>query len=148
MRRAVSVNVFLYRVKGEQIEYLILKRVARPDLNLSGFWQGVSGALEPGENFEKAARREVFEETGLLLEQLTATGLTLIYPIKSEWRSVYGADPDEIIERVFCSKIKGQPILSGEHCAFSWLPYQKAYQRLTFGDYRLAIESVNRLLVA
>ena len=146
MRRAVSVNVFLYRVKGEQIEYLILKRVACQDLKLSGFWQGVSGALEPRENFETAARREVFEETGLLLEQLTATGLTLNYPIKSEWRSVYGSEPDEIIEHVFFSRINAQPVLSEEHSAFAWLSYQEAYQRLTFGDYRLAIESVKRLL--
>jgi len=146
-RRAVSANVFLYRVADGTIEYLLLKRVPRTEINLPGFWQCVSGALEVGENFEMAARREVFEETGFVLEDVIATGLTFIYPIKNEWRTLYGTDPSEVVEHVFVSKIQGLPILSDEHCAFEWLSYQKAYQRLTFGDYQSVIQSINQMLV-
>lgn len=146
-RRAVSANVFLYRVAGGIIEYLVMKRVPRTEINLPGFWQCVSGALEQGENFEMAARREVFEETGFLLKDLITTGLTFTYPIKNEWRILYGTDPSEVVEQVFVSKIQGQPILSDEHCAFEWLPYQQAYQRLTFGNYQPVIQSINQILL-
>ncbi|WP_372880636.1 NUDIX pyrophosphatase [Psychromonas sp.] len=148
IRRAVSANVFLYRIMDEQIEYLLLKRVPRNDLNLPGFWQCVSGALEHGENSEMAARREVFEETAFTLEEVRSTGLTLKYPIKKEWRKLYGAEPSEVIEYVFVSRVQGDPSLSDEHSEFEWLPYQKAYQRLTFGDYQSVIETINSALHA
>lgn len=147
-RRAVSANVFLYRIRDGKIDYLLLKRVPRADLNLPGFWQCVSGALEQGENIEMAARREVFEETALTVEEVNATGLTLRYPIKKEWRKLYGAEPCEVVEHVFVSKIAGEPTLSEEHSEFEWLSYPKAYQRLTFGDYQAAIQSINSMLIA
>ena len=78
MRRPFSVNVFLYKIVAGKIEYLMLKRNPRTDLKISGFWQCVSGALEKDENFVMAAQREVFEETGLLIETVTATGFKLI----------------------------------------------------------------------
>ncbi|MGB5445019.1 MAG: NUDIX domain-containing protein, partial [Psychromonas sp.] len=146
-RRAVSANVFLYRIIDKQIEYLLLKRVARDELNLPGFWQCVSGALEEGENAEMAAYREVFEETAFKLEAVNATGLTLRYPIQEEWRVLYGAEPSEVVEHVFVSKISGEPTLSEEHSEFQWLSYDKALQRLTFGDYQAVIQAINKLLV-
>ncbi|RIH86167.1 Diadenosine hexaphosphate hydrolase [Calidithermus terrae] len=36
----------------------------------NGFWGLPGGAMEPGESFEEAARREVFEETGLTVGEL------------------------------------------------------------------------------
>ncbi|MFT6925641.1 MAG: dATP pyrophosphohydrolase [Psychromonas sp.] len=148
MRQPFSVNVFLYKRVAGEIEYLMLKRVPRTDLKIPGFWQCVSGALEKDEGLVKAAQREVFEETGLLIETLTATGFKLTYPIKDAWRVLYGPDPKEVIECVFFSEIQTDPVLSDEHCAFEWLPYQQAYARLTFGDYQQAIESVNNMLKA
>jgi dihydroneopterin triphosphate diphosphatase len=148
MRRPFSVNVFLYKIVAGEIEYLLLKRVPRTDLDIPGFWQCVSGALEQDESFARAAQREVFEETGLLIEDVTATGFKLTYPIKDEWRKLYGPAPEQVVEHVFFSKVQEDPVLSEEHSDFEWLPYQQAYQRLTFGDYQLAIQSVHRMLEA
>ena len=148
MRRPFSVNVFLYKTVAGEIEYLLLKRVPRTDLKIPGFWQCVSGALEEEESFVRAAQREVFEETGLRIEAVTATGFKLIYPIKDEWRTHYGPDPIEVVEPVFFSQVEADPVLSEEHSIFEWLPYQQAYQRLTFGEYQAAIESVNNMLKA
>lgn len=148
MRRPFSVNVFLYKTVAGEIEYLLLKRVPRTDLKIPGFWQCVSGALEKEESFAKAAQREVFEETGLQIEVLTATGFKLTYPVKDEWRRLYGPDPIDVVEHVFFSKIQADPVLSEEHSDFEWLSYQQAYQRLTFGDYQAAIQTVNKMLMA
>lgn len=148
MRRPFSVNVFLYKIAAGKIEYLLLKRVPRTDLKISGFWQCVSGALENEENFTRAAQREVFEETGLRIETVTATGFQMTYPIKDEWRTLYGPDPLDVVEPVFFSEIQADPVLSEEHSNFEWLSYPEAYERLTFGDYQSAIQSVNNMLKA
>jgi dATP pyrophosphohydrolase len=148
MRRPFSVNVFLYKTVAGEIEYLLLKRVPRTDLKIPGFWQCVSGALEKQESFAEAAQREVLEETGLQIEALTATGFKLTYPVKDEWRRLYGDEPIDVVEHVFFSKIQADPVLSEEHSDFEWLSYQQAYQRLTFGDYQAAIQTVNNMLKA
>lgn len=56
-RRPESVLVVVYTDAGQ---VLLLERRDRP-----GFWQSVTGSLEPGETPARAARRELAEETGL-----------------------------------------------------------------------------------
>jgi lipoyl(octanoyl) transferase len=64
---AESVQVLLRTPEGT---YLLLKRTERE----GGFWQPVTGFIEPGESPVHAALREVREETGL---DLTREGLSL-----------------------------------------------------------------------
>lgn len=55
-----TVSVYLWRKRGQIPELLMLKR--RPDRG--GFWQPVTGQVEPGEAPDAAAARECQEETG------------------------------------------------------------------------------------
>src|SRR5437667_11925213 len=59
MRRPEEVQVFVCRRAGA--EFLVLHR--SPELG--GYWHPASGALEPGENAEQAALRELREELEL-----------------------------------------------------------------------------------
>lgn len=67
MRQRESARVLLVDDKGRLLLYCAEDNtVLVPGQPPPGpFWVTVGGALEPGETFEDAARREVFEETGI-----------------------------------------------------------------------------------
>lgn len=143
-----SVHVFLVQRGGPEPLYLVLERVPRPELGLPGFWQGVSGALEPGESFLDAGRREVLEETGIRLASVIPTGFVHRYPIRDEWRSAYGHDVHEVEERTFYAVVDvgTEPQLSVEHVACQWLAFSHAEQILDFGRTRDCLSSVRACL--
>ena len=82
LRRPVSVLVYVVSPAGGGWEYLLLHRVPR----LGGFWQGVTGAVERGEEMADAARREVLEEPGLTPGTFEQIDYTHAFPIRDEWR--------------------------------------------------------------
>ena len=59
-RQPIQIHVFLYRKRGDQIEYAIFQRS-----DLPACWQGVCGGVENEETPEEGARRELFEEAGV-----------------------------------------------------------------------------------
>ncbi|MBB5191397.1 8-oxo-dGTP pyrophosphatase MutT (NUDIX family) [Silvimonas terrae] len=141
-RLPFSAHVFLYRQRPEQArEYVLFLRHPRPELTLPAFWQGVSGALESGESFAAAARREVQEETGLILEHVSDVGFAQYYPIREAWRDAYGPTPTQVQEQVFCARIApdAQPVLSGEHQHYQWLTLDEALPLLDFCDNRACL---------
>src|SRR5689334_11906545 len=73
-RPAVTVDIILFHHDGQRIEVLLIKR-ARPPFK--GTWAFPGGFVDKDESLERAAARELKEETGLAgirLEQLGAFG--------------------------------------------------------------------------
>ncbi|KZY38961.1 MULTISPECIES: NUDIX pyrophosphatase [unclassified Oleiphilus] len=132
MREPISVSVFLYRETRNQRQYLLLKRVPRPDLALSGFWQSVTGGKELGESLQKAAIREVFEESGICISNIGKSIYQYEYAIKPEWQSKYAREHNTIQEFVFSAPVSTDPILSSEHCEFGWFSFERAKAMLEF----------------
>ena len=58
---------------------LMIHRVKKPGDMHRGKWNGLGGKLEPGETPEECAHREIREESGLEVEQLTLKGF-LTFP--------------------------------------------------------------------
>lgn len=76
--RAVIGSV-CYVVNNDQI--LLLQRNHRP---FEGRWDGLGGLVDFGESPEEAARREVFEESGLRVESISHRAHLLLYNTESE----------------------------------------------------------------
>jgi dATP pyrophosphohydrolase len=108
-----------------QLQVLLLERADSP-----GFWQSVTGSKDSeDEDWETTARREVFEETGLVDGELQDWGLQNVYEIYPRWRHRYAEGVTHNTERVFgwCLSAK-QPvrIAPREHLGFRWLPWDEA----------------------
>jgi 8-oxo-dGTP pyrophosphatase MutT (NUDIX family) len=148
MRLPFSVQVFLLARQGAAWSVLLLQRNARPELALADFWQGISGALEPGESFEAAAIREVHEETAISLSCASDTGFEQVFPIRPEWRAKYGPEPMHVREKVFYAVVPGkvQPKLSHEHKAFRWCSEEQSLALLTFANNAQCAQAVFRAL--
>ena len=117
----VSAGVHLER----QGKLLILERAAGA---MVGFWSMPSGLLDAGETPEAAARRELYEESGLRPEgPLTLIGVTTLH--------VYGHDAIRIVYAADAAD--GDVRLSHEHSAFAWIDPLE-YRRTHLGDEAVA----------
>jgi len=111
-------------------------------LQPEGFWQSVTGSLEPGEDWEQAARRELEEETGFPAVGLVDTGVRNRFPILPPWRDRYPADVRDNEEHVFTLALaepRTPRLHPEEHRAFLWLPPLEAARRCGSATNRDAI---------
>jgi dATP pyrophosphohydrolase len=125
-KRPESVLVVVH---SRQLEILLMERT-RP----SGFWQSVTGSLEPGESPVDACVRELREETGLLASAADLQDLKLRnrYLIPPAWRSRYAPGTTHNMEHVFTLQLASPcavTLAPEEHRRSVWLPWQEAAQR-------------------
>ncbi|MCP3869763.1 MAG: dihydroneopterin triphosphate diphosphatase [Gammaproteobacteria bacterium] len=126
-KRPESVLVVVYTARGE----VLLLRRTHP----SRFWQSVTGSLRWGETARHAARRELFEETGL------HAGGGLVdcrhrerFPIVPPWRDRYAPSVLYNTEHLFHFKLPARRIVrlnAQEHTAARWIPIRRAVKMAT-----------------
>jgi dATP pyrophosphohydrolase len=115
-----------------QLEVLLIERADHPD-----FWQSVTGSRDRAdEPLEQTARREVGEETGIVVgsPEVPLTALRdwnrqTVYDIYPHWRQRYAPGVTRNTEHVFGLCVpRDVPIRLAprEHRHYRWLPWQAA----------------------
>lgn len=135
-KNPVSVLVVIHT---PDLEVLLLERAAHP-----GYWQSVTGSQEDGETLAETARREVAEETGLVVPPtaLLDWQQSQEYEIFPEWRHRYAPGVHRNREHVFSLEIAAPQtvrLAPAEHRAQCWLPWRAAAGRCFSVSNREAI---------
>ena len=130
MKIPISVLVVIYKANRE---VLLIERADRKD-----FWQSVTGSLDAlDEELALAAAREVFEETGIAVDQLPGSALQnmhqqIEYEIYPEWRFRYAPGVTRNIEHWFALEVSESTQIKlspREHVAYEWLPFIEAAKK-------------------
>jgi lipoyl(octanoyl) transferase len=128
---ARTVSVAVVRGHGPEARVLLVRRTPER----GGFWQVLTGRVEPGESPARAAARELEEETGLRLT-----------PVDLDYRHAFAlgeALPPRLFEEhafaVHCAP-DAQVRLGPEHDAFEWVDVPTALQRLPFRGLRETVK--------
>jgi dATP pyrophosphohydrolase len=98
----------------------------------------VTGSLDtPDEDLALAAAREVFEETGIAVDQLPPGAFRNLhhhieYEIYPEWRFRYAPGVTKNIEHWFALEVPDDTsvrLAPREHVAYEWLPFEAASKK-------------------
>ena len=138
-KQPISVLVVIHT---PDLQVLLLERADHP-----GYWQSVTGSLDPGETPRQAAVREVHEETGLDAAQYPLTDWNLRYEfdIFAEWRHRYAPGVTRNTEHVFglVVPLPGPvTVTPREHLGYVWLPWREAVGKVFSWTNAAAIEQL------
>lgn len=130
----ISVLVLIY-TKNKDI--LILKKNNGKDM-----WQSVTGSINDGESVDDAAKREVYEETGLNTDNIINCNKQYIFEIYEMWRYKYDDNVTHNTEHVFLLELEERKdivIDKEEHVSYEWTSRVKAAEKVFSHTNRQAI---------
>jgi 8-oxo-dGTP pyrophosphatase MutT (NUDIX family) len=132
-----TIDVYLVAPDSAGWRVLILQRALTTRCPTA--WETVHGHIEPGEEPEEAAVREVREETGLSVQRLYNISVQPFYLHKShivELAVVFAAFVDS-----------AAPVVLGEeHARAEWLTPERALERFVWPRERSALRDILQLL--
>jgi 8-oxo-dGTP pyrophosphatase MutT (NUDIX family) len=103
------------------------------------YWHLVAGAVEPGETAAEAAKRELWEETGLVADP-TDLGWRFTYPLGEEPHRLphFAPGTEEIVVEVFSVAAPSgwEPTLNEEHERYRWAGLAEATELLRWPEPR------------
>jgi len=132
-----TVDVFVIRPLASGWRVLALRR--RLGTRCPGAWEPVHGHIEPGEEPQDAALREVREETGLAVDRLYVVRVNPFYLRKL--RAVELA----IVFAAFVAE-PAEVTTADEHDAHEWLTVEDALTRYGFPGERASLREIVELL--
>ena len=135
VEEAVSAGAILFRDTRSEREYLLLK--SRP-----GDWEFPKGGVEPGEELQQTAIREVEEEAGI-------EDFKLIDGFRDDYDYIFQANGKTIHKTVhlFIAKsFEASAELSREHRDLQWRDYEQAINTITQDGPREIFEDAHEYL--
>jgi type II secretory ATPase GspE/PulE/Tfp pilus assembly ATPase PilB-like protein/8-oxo-dGTP pyrophosphatase MutT (NUDIX family) len=134
-----SIDLYVVRPLPSGWRVLVLQRAL--DTRCPGAWESVHGRLEPGEEPEDAAIRELREEAGLTVERLYNVTVQPFYLHRSH--TIHMA----VVFAAFVAE-PGEVTLGPEHQRAEWLPLEEAVERFQWPREKAAMRDVVQLLGA
>lgn len=136
MLKEKSCGIIIYRKSKDGIKYLLLHYE-------EGHWDFPKGHQEKNETEQRAAERELKEETGIEdVEFANGFKQTITYYFKRGYETAY----KEVL--FFLGRTQTEKILlSDEHTGYSWVSYNNAVKRLTFENARELLSKANDFLL-
>lgn len=135
MVKEKSVGCALFRCKPES-EFLLMHYKA-------GHWGFPKGHVESGETEGQTLRREVREETSL-------QQIRVIPGFRQETKYFFRRGSETVFKEVvfyLVESLGGNVKLSHEHQGFEWLGFEKAIERLSFGNTKNVLEKARAFLL-
>jgi dATP pyrophosphohydrolase len=129
-----SVLVIVY-TKDKKV--LLLKKKENRDM-----WQSVTGSLQIDEKPIQAAKRELYEETGINSDNIIDCGKQYIFEIYDMWKYKYDDGVTHNTEHVFkleLDNIIDIKIDKSEHVSYQWFSRVKAAEIVFSHTNRQAI---------
>lgn len=136
-RRPESVLIVIHT---DEKEFLLLERRRPP-----GFWQSVTGSLEWGEFPDRAARREVIEETGIKQGVLVNLQWTQVYEILPAFGKIYAPGVTRNLEHAFSLRLPSRvpvELSDSEHVRYRWVSDTEALDTVSSSTNRTVIQEL------
>ena len=147
MPKEKSAGAIILRKEHGETYYLLLRY-------RSGHWEFPRGHIEEGETEEMAARREVFEETGI-------KDLKIIPGFKEYtkflFKKKYNLKPEEKKKAPWVFKLvyfflaettTKEVKLDEENIGFAWLSYEQALKKLTYKPAKTVFTKAHDFLIS
>jgi dihydroneopterin triphosphate diphosphatase len=144
MRAPYQVLIFPYIITNHSTQYAIFNR------SDYGYWQGIACGGEDGETPIESAKREAFEEAGILKEcpyiELDSVASLPVEDVVGKF--LWGEDVYIIKEFSFGVKVPTTDIsLSKEHLNYKWLSFDEALTLLKWDSNKTAMWELNKRLL-
>ena len=113
MELQVGVKVLL---KNNENKFLILKRSKKKYPDVEDAWDIVGGRIDSGVGLIKNLKREIKEETGLILQDK---------PKLIAAQDILHVPGRHIVRLTYVANITGTPILDDEHSDYGWFSLEE-----------------------
>lgn len=113
------------------------------------FWQGLSGGVEDNEELADTVKREVYEETGIKVNNVIKLDTISSIPgINVNKNFNYKNNIYVVYEYAFGININDEDIkLSDEHEEYRWVNYEEAIKLLKYDSNKTALFELNERLI-
>ncbi len=143
MRAPFQILAIPYKIIDDEPIYCVLRRSDSEE------WQFIAGGGEDSEAPIDAAKREIFEESGVEAEKIISLKSmcyvpTNIFPHKHLYN--WPKDTYVVPEYAFAFECLGEIKLSHEHHECIWLSYEKALEKLKWDSNKTALYEIDKLL--
>src|SRR3989344_1145865 len=135
MRYRKSVFIVVYAKTNVEVRYLLLKRRLHWRC-----WEFPKGGIEKNEIEKNAAKREVFEETGLKPLSLKRFNFSGSYRYKKNLSDRFGFDGQEFY--LYSAEVKREKVKIDrrEHKSFKWVDFPVAFKMLRWPNQKKSLK--------